>query len=102
MSFFLDALITSFEFLRETVTFLYIQAQIKAKDKDVRRMTISINCFKENRKSTNNVIIRRIFQLLFNSIQKFFYSYVVRIGFSVSVIIEVEFIAIKISSLLCS
>ena len=68
--FFLDALITSFKFLRESVTFLYIQAQIKAKDKDVRRMTISINCFKENRKSTNNnVIIRRIFQLLFNSIQ---------------------------------
>ena len=34
MSFFLDALITSFKFLRESVTFLYIQAQIKAKDKD--------------------------------------------------------------------
>lgn len=50
MSFFLDALITSFKFLRESVTFLYIQAQIKAKDKDVRRMTISINCFKENKK----------------------------------------------------
>lgn len=48
--FFLDALITSFKFLRESVTFLYIQAQIKAKDKDVRRMTISINCFKENKK----------------------------------------------------